>query len=52
MIRFLIHRLALAVATLWLLSLITFLLGALAPGGPADILPSCTVCVPPSSENT
>ena len=35
MLRFLLHRLALAVATLWLLSVITFLLSALAPGGPA-----------------
>lgn len=38
MIRFLVHRLALAVATLWVLSLITFLLGAMAPGGPAEVV--------------
>jgi ABC-type dipeptide/oligopeptide/nickel transport system permease component len=35
-IRFLLYRVALAVATLWLLSVITFLLSALAPGGPAE----------------
>jgi peptide/nickel transport system permease protein len=37
MIRFLFHRLVLAVVTLWALSAITFLLGALAPGGPAEV---------------
>ena len=38
MIRFLAQRLLLAAATLWLLSVITFLLGALAPGGPVEVL--------------
>ena len=38
MFRFLLKRLALAVVTLWLLSLITFLLGALAPSGPVEII--------------
>lgn len=38
MIRFLAHRTALALATLWVLSLITFLLGAMAPGGPAEVV--------------
>jgi ABC-type dipeptide/oligopeptide/nickel transport system permease component len=37
-IRFLVHRLLLALVTLWLLSLITFGMGALAPGGPAEVL--------------
>ncbi|MGV3724336.1 MAG: ABC transporter permease, partial [Actinomycetota bacterium] len=35
---FLLRRIAWAIATLWLLSLITFLLGALAPGGPAEVV--------------
>lgn len=38
MIRFLSQRLALALVTLWLLSLITFVLGALAPGSPVDAI--------------
>lgn len=38
MIRFLWRRTVLAVGTLWVLSLITFLLGALAPGGPAEVV--------------
>lgn len=37
MIRFLAQRLALAVVTLLLLSLVTFCLGAAAPGGPAEV---------------
>lgn len=37
MIRFLAQRLGLAVITLVLLSLVTFVLGALAPGGPAEV---------------
>lgn len=37
MIRFLAQRLAFAVVTLLLLSIITFTLGALAPGGPAEV---------------
>ena len=38
MIRFLLHRAALAVVTLWLLSVVTFLMGAMAPGGPVEVL--------------
>lgn len=38
MIKFLFRRVAWAVFTLWLLSLITFLMGALAPGGPAEVI--------------
>lgn len=38
MLAFLLRRIAWAVATLWLLSLITFLMGALAPGGPAEVV--------------
>jgi ABC-type dipeptide/oligopeptide/nickel transport system permease component len=36
-IRFLTQRLALAVVTLWMLSIVTFTLGAMAPGGPAEV---------------
>ncbi len=38
MIRFLLHRFTLALVTLWLLSVVTFLMGALAPGGPVEIM--------------
>jgi peptide/nickel transport system permease protein/oligopeptide transport system permease protein len=38
MIRFLLHRAALAIVTLWALSVVTFLMGALAPGGPVEIM--------------
>ena len=38
MIRFLLQRTVLALGTLLALSLITFLLGALAPGGPAEVV--------------
>jgi peptide/nickel transport system permease protein len=38
LIRFLLQRLLLAVVTLWLLSVITFGLGAAAPGGPVEVL--------------
>lgn len=38
MFRFVLKRLALAVATLWVLSIVTFLLGALAPSGPVEII--------------
>jgi peptide/nickel transport system permease protein len=37
-IRSLLRRTVLALGTLWALSLITFLLGALAPGGPAEVV--------------
>jgi peptide/nickel transport system permease protein len=37
-IRFLLQRVALAVVTLWLLSMVTFALGALAPGGPVEVM--------------
>ncbi|HEU4754950.1 MAG TPA: ABC transporter permease [Armatimonadota bacterium] len=35
---FLLQRLVFALATLWALSFITFMLGALAPGGPVEII--------------
>jgi peptide/nickel transport system permease protein len=38
LVHFLLQRLALAVLTLWALSFITFTLGALAPGGPVEII--------------
>ena len=38
MIRFLLQRAAMALATLWVLSLVTFLMGAMAPGGPVEVL--------------
>jgi len=38
MIRFLLQRLLMAVLTLWVLSVITFVLGALAPGSPVERL--------------
>lgn len=38
MIRFLFRRALLALVTLWLLSALTFALGALAPGGPVEVL--------------
>jgi ABC-type dipeptide/oligopeptide/nickel transport system permease component len=38
LIRFLAQRLGLALLTLWLLSVVTFLLGASAPGGPAEVV--------------
>jgi peptide/nickel transport system permease protein len=37
-LRFLFQRVALALVTLWLLSVVTFALGAMAPGGPVEVL--------------
>jgi peptide/nickel transport system permease protein len=37
-LRFLLQRAALALVTLWLLSVVTFALGAMAPGGPVEVL--------------
>lgn len=38
MTRFLLQRAALALVTLWALSVVTFLMGSLAPGGPVEVL--------------
>lgn len=38
MIRFLLQRFSLALFTLWLLSVVTFLMGAAAPGGPVEVM--------------
>jgi peptide/nickel transport system permease protein len=37
-IRFLLQRSVMALATLWLLSVVTFLMGSMAPGGPVEVL--------------